>query len=123
MEIEACYSLLPIPYSLSLKHSRARRRGLLLALLLVDIPAVDPRLHADLAVGGLRLAEAVVDIGTKRVQRQPPLQIPLRPRDFVAVQAARDTYLDPLAPEAQCRIHALAHRAPEANALFQLQRD
>jgi len=57
------------------------------------------------------------------MQRQPPLQIPLRTRDFVAVQPSAYANFNSLAPEAQRRIDRLAHRAPEAYALFQLQRD
>ncbi len=71
----------------------------------------------------LRFGKAVVDIGPQRVQRQPPLQIPLRTRDFIAVQPPAHANFDPLATEAQRRIHRLAHRPPEAHPLFQLQRN
>lgn len=46
-------------------------------LLLVDVAAVDPRFNTDDTVGRVRFREAVVDIGTKRVQWKPALQIPL----------------------------------------------
>ena len=71
----------------------------------------------------LRFGESVVDIGAQRVQRQTSLQIPLRARDFIAVQTARNAHLDSLAAEAQRRIHALAHRPAEAHALLKLQSD
>src|ERR1019366_4554828 len=71
----------------------------------------------------MRLGETVIDVGAQRVQRQTSLQVPLRARDLIAVQAARDAHLDALASEAQRRIHGLAHGAAEADALFQLQRD
>src|SRR5579859_2644466 len=88
-----------------------------------NLAFVHPALHADHAVRRPRFGEAVVDVGTQRVQRQPPLQIPLRPRDFVAVQTSAHANFDSLAAEAQRRVHRLAHRAAEADALFQLQRD
>ena len=59
----------------------------------------------------------------KRLQRQPPLQVPFFARDFRAVQTARHANLDALAAKAQRRIHGFAHRAAERHALFQLQRD
>src|SRR5271167_1619349 len=57
------------------------------------------------------------------MQRQPPLQVPFRARDFVAIQAAADAHLDSLATEAQRRIHRFPHSAAEAHALLQLQSD
>src|SRR5205814_2530076 len=79
--------------------------------------------HADDAVGGLGFGEAVLDVGAQGVQRQASLEIPLRARDLVAVQAARDAHLDAFAAEAQGRIHRLTHGAAEADALLELQRD
>ncbi len=65
------------------------RRLRLTALLLVNVTAIDPGLYPDHAVGGARFGKAVIDIGAQGVQRQPPLQIPLRTRDFIAIQPAR----------------------------------
>src|SRR6185437_1070641 len=119
---EAFY--LPAALLSGLKRAAGDRRLLLPTLaLLVDVAAVDPGLDADDAIRGLRLGKAVVDVRTQRVQRQATLQVPLRARNFIAVQAARDTDLDALAAKAQRRIHRLAHRAAERDALFQLQRD
>src|SRR6185437_2437555 len=101
----------------------ACRSGLLPALLLVDVSAIDPHLDADLAVGGFRFAETVIDIGPQRVQRQTSLQIPLGACDFVAVQPARDANLDPFATETQRRVDALAHGAAKADALLKLKGD
>src|SRR5581483_8409764 len=109
--------------SVSAKLLECRGRLSFALLLLQDLALVNPALHADDAVGGARLGETEVDVGAQRVQRQPSLQIPLRPRDFVAVQASADANLDSLAAEAQRRIHRLAHRATEAHAFFQLQRN
>src|SRR5580692_4567913 len=100
----------------SLGRERTSREALVAALLLlVNVAAVDPGLDADDAVGGVRLGETVVDVGPQRVQRQTALEIPLGTRDLVAVQTARDAYLDALATETQCRIHTLTHRAAEAD--------
>src|SRR6266542_215377 len=52
--------------------------GRLAAVLgLVLLAAVDPRLHADLAVRRVGLGKAVVDVGFERVERQPALLVPL----------------------------------------------
>src|SRR5262245_20931240 len=84
---------------------------------------VEPHLDADLPVSGVRLGEAVVDVRPQGLQRQLPVQVPLRARDFGAVQPAGDAHLDPAGAEAQRRFHGLAHRAAERDALFQLHRD
>src|SRR5262245_7935139 len=83
---------------------------------------VEPHLDPDLSVGGVRFCEAVVDVGAQRLQRQLPVQIPFRPRDFGAVQAARDTHLDPAGAEPQRRFHRLAHRPAERHAFLELHR-
>src|SRR5277367_5161154 len=92
-------------------------------LLLVDVAAIDPGLDADDAVGGVSLGETVVDIGTQRVQRQTALEIPFGTGDLISVETAGDANLDAFAAEAQSRINRLAHRAAEADALLELQRD
>src|SRR5262249_44748965 len=84
---------------------------------------VQPDLDADLTVGGVRLREAVVDVGAQRLQRQLAVQVPLGARDFRAVQPARHAHLDPPRAEAQRRLHGLAHRAAERDALLELHRD
>src|SRR5690348_11884761 len=71
----------------NLENGRADRLRLA-PLLLINVAAIDPRLHADHAVGGARLGETIVDVRAQRVQRQTSLQIPLRARDFVPVQPA-----------------------------------
>src|SRR5208283_512128 len=107
---------------LFLEH--AGRYTLVAALfLLVYITAIDPGLDPNNAVRRVRLGESVVNVGAQGVQRQAPLQIPLRARNLIAVQPARHTNLDALAAKAQRRINRLAHRTAEANALLQLQRD
>src|SRR5699024_4679003 len=47
---------------------------------------VDPHLHADTAVGGLGLVEAVVDVGPQRVQRHPAVGVVLRARHLGATE-------------------------------------
>src|SRR5579884_371982 len=98
--------------------------GLGLAFLLrQNFAAVNPALHADHAVRGLRLGETVINVRPQRVQGQTSLQVPLGARDFVAVQAPANAHLDSLATEAQRGIYGLAHGATKAHALFKLQRD
>src|SRR5436309_3530514 len=98
---------------------------LFLAAPLWDQPftLVEPDLDSDLSVSRVRLGEAVIDVGAERLQRQLPVEIPLGPRDFGAVQPAGDTHLDTARAEAQRRFDRLAHRAAERDALFELHRD
>src|SRR5439155_17316824 len=84
---------------------------------------VEPHLDADLAVGRVRFREAVVDVGAQRLQRELAVQVPLRARDFGAVQPARDADLDAARAETERRLHRLAHRAPEGDAFLELHRD
>src|SRR5436190_13733288 len=96
--------------------------GLRLALLGGEnFSLVNPALHADDAVRGARFGETVIDIRAQRMQRQAALQVPLRARDFVSVQASAHADLDSLASKTQRRVHRFTHRAAEANPLFQLQ--
>src|SRR5580704_9617292 len=75
---------------------------------------INPALYANHAIRGARLGESVIDIGAQRVQRQPPLQIPLRTGDFIAIQPSAHANFDSFAAETQRRIDRLAHRPPES---------
>ena len=101
---------------------RARQRGLRLALR-HDLALVDPDLDADHAVAGLRLAEAVVDVGAQRMQRHAAFAVPLGARDLDAVQAAGAHDLDALRAQAHGVLHGALHRAAEHDALLELLRD
>src|SRR4029079_14999533 len=83
---------------------------------------VEPYLDADLTVGRVRFGEPVVDVGAQRLQRQLAVQVPLGAGDLGAVQAAGYAHLDAAGAEAQRRLHRLAHRAAEGDALFELHR-
>src|SRR5687767_5551678 len=61
----------------------------------------DPHLHADGAEGGVRLRQPIVDVGAERVQRHPPVPVPLPARDLGAAQAARAGDPDPVRPQTQ----------------------
>src|ERR1035438_3750440 len=102
-----------------------RAHTLLLFLLLGRkyFALVHPALHANHAVSRPCFREAILDVGTQRMQRQASLQIPFRARDLIAIQSPANPDLDPLAAEAQRRIHRLTHRPPESYTFFQLQRD
>src|SRR5467141_1527654 len=88
-----------------------------------DLAAEDPHLAADLAVGGLRLGEAVVDVGPERVQGDAPFAVPLVARHLRAAQAARAGHADALGAELLRRLDGLLHRAPEGDAALQLGGD
>src|SRR5581483_5662489 len=115
---------LVVVFGFWLKSSRGRRHRLCLALFLrEDFAFINPCLHANHAISRAGLGEAVFNVGAQRVEREAALQVPLGTRDFIAVQATADAHLDSLAAEAQGGIDGLAHRAPEADAFFQLQRN
>src|SRR4029079_2524212 len=68
--------------------ARFRRRGRHLCRLGVvgqDLALEHPDLDPDDAVRGARLREAVVDVGTQRVQRHATFAVPLAARDLDAV--------------------------------------
>src|SRR5215475_9610460 len=81
---------------------------------------VEPHLDADLAVRRVRFGEAVVDVSAQRLERQLPVQVPLRARDLSTVQPARHTHLDSAGAKPQSRLDRFAHRSTEGHALFEL---
>src|SRR6202158_4624428 len=116
------------PYTLPSNNRRAlicrcQRDNLFHSALRNIFTLIHPALHADHAVGRVRLGKTKIDVRAKRLQGQPALQVPFLARDFRAVQTAGDANLDPLASEAQGRVHRLAHGPAEGYALLQLQRD
>src|SRR6185503_3871927 len=89
-----------------------------------DVALVDPHLHADAAEGGAGLEQAVVDVGTQRVQRHATLAVKLRARHLGTAQAARALHPDALdLRAAHRRLDRLAHRAAERHAVAQLLGD
>src|SRR5262249_36514757 len=96
--------------------SRFRRRGA------EHLALEDPHLDADRSVRRVRGRQAVVDVRTQRVQRHAPVAIPLAPRDLTAAQPARARDPDAVGAQAQRRGHGLLHRAPERDALLELER-
>src|SRR5215831_6559384 len=83
----------------------------------------DPHLHADHAVGGAGFGEAVVDVRAERVQRNAAFAVPLRARDFRAVQAAGHAHLHAERATAHGAHHGALHGAAEHHALLDLLRD
>src|SRR5215472_15322566 len=79
---------------------------------------IDPALHADDSIGGVRLSESVVDICAQCVQRQTALQVPLGAGDFRAVQTPADADLDSFRAKPEGRIHRLSHRPAECNSFL-----
>ena len=88
-----------------------------------DLALVDPDLHADAAVGHLRLGEAVVDVRAQRVQRDAALGVLLRARHLRAAQAATALDLHALRAGAHGGGERALHRAPERHAVLQLLGD
>src|SRR4029453_14423635 len=88
-----------------------------------DLALEDPHLHADGAIRRVGLGETVVDVRAQRVQRHPPVAVPLAARDLRAAEAARAGDPDAVGAQAQGGGHRLLHRATEGHPLLELQRD
>src|SRR3954471_8020705 len=84
---------------------------------------VDEDLHADRAVRGLGLREAVFDVGAQRMQRHAAFAVPLGARDLRAVEATGAGDLDALGAQAHGVLHRALHGAAEHDALLELARD
>src|SRR5690606_33407769 len=65
-------------------------------LLRENLAAVNPHLHADAAIGGVRFDEAVVDVGAQRMQRHRAFHVAFRAGDFRAAQASAHHRADAL---------------------------
>src|SRR5262249_42631746 len=107
------------------RGSGAGRDALLLLLLLAaeHLAAEDPHAHADDAVRGASLGEAVVDVRAQRVQRHATLAVPLRAGDLRATQASRRLNAHALRAHAHGTRERLLHGAPERDAALELERD
>src|SRR5262245_28619964 len=88
-----------------------------------DLALEDPHLHADGPIRRVRLGEAVVDVRPQRVQRHPPVAVPLAPRDLRAAEAARARDPDAVRAQTQGRRHRLLHGAAEGHPLLELEGD
>src|SRR2546422_183594 len=86
-----------------------------------DLSLVDPDFHADGAIGGAGLGDAVVDVGAQRVERKLPLEVPLGPGDLGPRQPARAPNPDSLRSETQGGLNGLLHGATEGHAPLDLQ--
>src|SRR3989338_8268498 len=100
-----------------------RRGGAQVGVFLDDIALVNQHLYPDLAVGRLRLMEAVIDVGPQGMERHLALVVTLGARDLGAGQAALRLDLDALGAGVHRLLHGLLHGPAERNALFELQRD
>src|SRR5713101_1473620 len=81
---------------------------------------VQPSLDANLTVGRIGLRETVIDVGAKHLERQLPVQIPLRACDFGAVQSPRHTNLDAAGAKPQGGLYGFTHGTPERDPLLEL---
>src|SRR6185295_15810246 len=63
--------------------------------------AINPDLYANLTKRRFRFSQAVVYVGSKRVQRQLPLQMPLAPGYFSSIQSTADFHLDSLSAKSE----------------------
>src|SRR4029077_4658297 len=84
---------------------------------------VDPHLHADRPVRGVRSGRTVVDVRLERVQRKTAILVPLRARDLCAVEPSSHANLDSLRAEPERTLHRFLHRPTEGDAALQLRGD
>src|SRR6266542_1075696 len=84
------------------------------------VAAVDPHFDADLAEGGARLGQAVVDVGPQRVQGHTALAVALGPGHLRAAQAAGALHADALGPRLHGRVDGAAHGPPERDPAGEL---
>src|SRR5215469_12241868 len=80
----------------------------------------DPHLDAAGAVGGEGGGDAVVDVGSQRMQRHAALAIPLHARDLGAAETTRAVDADALGAEPHGRLHGALHGATEGDAALEL---
>src|SRR5215467_8968367 len=92
-------------------------------IVLHDLALEDPDLHAAGAIGGERGGDAVVDVGTQRMQRHAALAIPLHARDLRPAEPARAVDADAAGAEPHRRLHGALHGAAESYPALELLRD
>ena len=114
--------------------NRGRRRlklgrglGLLdfvgLGLLAAGLAFANPAFDAQLAIDGIGLGKAIVDVGAQGVQGDAPPVVLLDAGQLGASEAAGATDLDSLGAEVFGGLYGLLHRAAEGDAPLQLQGD
>src|ERR1700730_7914960 len=80
--------LTPFHQVISCALSGGQRGHFFLSSLWNIFALIYPAFHAYPAVRRVGLCKTIIDVRTKRLQRQPALQVPFLPRDFRAVQAS-----------------------------------
>src|ERR1700753_3890733 len=109
----------PRPAGVTLGHSLV----LVHRIVLEDLALEDPDLDAAGAEGRERGRNAVVDVGTQRVQRHATFAVPLHSRDFRTAQTTRAVDADAFRAETHRRLNGALHGATERHAALQLLRD
>ena len=92
-------------------------------IMLEDLTLEDPDLDAAGPVSRVGGRDAVVDIGTQRMQRHPALAIPLLPRDFRTTKTTRTIDADAFGAKPHGRLHGALHGPAERHAALQLLGD
>src|SRR5579884_2471192 len=83
----------------------------------------DPALDTDLAIDGLGLGEAVIDIFAEGVERDAALALPFAAGDVGAAEAAGALDADALGAEGHGHFDRLLHGTTEGDAAFELEGD
>src|SRR6476660_3596827 len=85
-----------------------------------DLALEDPHLDPAGAVGGESSGNAVVDIRTQRVQRNPTFAVPFLAGDFRAAQTTRAVDPDTAGAKAHGGLDRPLHRPAESHATLEL---
>src|SRR5687767_9162589 len=88
-----------------------------------DVAPVDPDLHADAAVGRVRVHLPVADVGAQRPERDATLAVPLATAHLGPAEAAGDRDADALGASLHRALDRLLHRLLERDAAGELLGD
>src|SRR5262245_37260060 len=110
------------PRWLFLNFTRLGICGIAALLGVQVVSVVDPNLDADVALGGLRLGKAVIDLGSQCGQRNAAKHGLFIAGHFRAAQPAGQLHAHALRARLHCLVHRALHRAPETLSLLQLLR-
>src|SRR3954468_3042727 len=92
-------------------------------IVLHDLAAEHPHLHAAGAVGRVRGGAREIDVGAQRVQGHATLAVPFAAGDLRSAEPTAAGHLDALGAQAHRRLHRTLHGTAEGDAAGQLLRD
>jgi hypothetical protein len=107
-------------WALRWRRRRALRADALSLALWQHIAVIDPDLDANDTIGGVRLGQAVVDVGAQRLQGHAALRLLFDTRNLSAAEPTAHHHFDALGANAHRLLHGLFHCPAERDTLFEL---